>query len=231
MKSPWRGPAALAVAVLIVVVAACGPAPSGNQGPGAAKAVTLRGRLMQVRGRRLTVRDSSKRQLVRVHFAPMGTPIYAVTRSSRNSIEPGSCVSTSGVLDPGGTVRASEIVVAASVDDTCPATSEPDPPPSVAPSPSPRSSSPVAPPSPSPDPGAAVLHGQVLSVAGGALAVQSPEGNPVVVLMPPDVRVLFFQPAGPSALVVSSCVVIHGARSGHTITARQIVDWPPRPEC
>lgn len=219
-------------AVLAVLIAACGPAGQATHRPPPRRQVTLRGSLLRVRPASLTVREGPGPRTVRVRYVPARTPIYSVTSATIAAVQPGSCAVLRGERGATGTVAASVVVVASSVDDTCPAGSVPSPPPPADPSPSPAAPPPSASPSTSPLPGPVLLHGQVLSVGGGAIGVEGPQGDPVVVLMPPDVQVLFYQPGGPSALVVPSCVVVRGlARPHRTVAARGIVDWPPGTQC
>lgn len=216
-------------AVLAALLAAC--TPPGQRASQPSRPVTLRGRLVQVRTTRLTVHAAAEERMVQVTFAPAATPIYAVSRSTTGAIQPGTCVAATGQLDATGAVIATALMVAASVDDTCPASAEPPPPPSVGAGSSPSPSSLGVPPSPSPAPGAAVLRGQVLSVGGGAVAVEHGGGEPVVIRLSHDVDVLFFQPGGRGSLVVPTCVVIDGIRTGQVVAARRIVDWPLGTEC
>ena len=229
MRRPsWRPAAPLLAAMLGALVVACGgAAPARHHPPHRSRVVTVRGSLLQVAGGRLTLQDGAGPGTVQVTFAPMATPIYAVTTVTRGALEPGSCVTLRGERDATGRVTASVLLVATSVNDTCPAGIEPPPPqpadPRPSPSPPSASSSPVA--------GLVLLSGQVLSVGGDAVAVEGAQGDPLVVVMPSNVQVLFFQPSGPSALVIPSCVVVQGTRSRHVIAARKIVDWPRGAEC
>ncbi len=231
MSSPRACPAllALAAALAALLVAACGTAAATTRPrPRLSTPVTVRGALIRVRGTTLTVQRDGERGSVRVTFAPRTTPIYAVTTATSAVIQPGSCIVASGDRDGTGTLTADVIVAASSVDDTCPPGSVPAPPSAPDPSPSPSPGSfPLPSPAPSPD----VLSGQVLSVGADAIVVEGPEGNPAVVLLPHDDRVLFFQPADRSSLVIPSCVVIPGIRRARTVAARQITDWPTGTGC
>lgn len=196
----------------------------------------LRASLLRMRATSLTVQQGAGPGTVRVTFAPTATPIYAVTDSRPSAIQPGACITLRGERDAMGRVAASVMVLASSVDDTCPAGVEPPPPAppppaDPAPPPSPPSLSASPSPSPSPLPGPVLLSGQVLSLGGDVVGIGGPQGEPHMVLLPPGVRVFFFQPSGPSALVVPSCVVVQGTRSRRTIAAHRIVDWPPGTQC
>ncbi len=233
-RERWGPAAPVLAAVLGALMVACGAASQASHRPShphRSRAVTVQGSLVQVNATTLTVQESVAGGTVRVTFAPMATPIYAVTTVTTAAIEPGSCVAARGERDANGTVVASAVMVTISVDDTCPTGSEPPPPPPADPSPSGS----AAPPSPavshSPLPGPVLLSGQVLSLGGGAIAIEGPQGDPEVILLPPGVRILFFQPSGQSALVIPSCVVAQGTRTPHAIAARKIVDWPPGTEC
>jgi hypothetical protein len=233
VSSPrWR-PASLALAAVLVVLltAACGHAAAATTRVSEGSAsVVVRGPLVSVRATTLTVDHSPVGGSVRVAFAPQTTPIYGVTATTAAAIEPGFCVAATGERDATGTLTASVIVVASSIDDTCPEDSVPAPPPPPGPLPSPTPS-PGSFPLPTPTPGPAFLRGQVLSVGARAIAVQGPEEDPAVVILPPDDRVLFFEPGDRSSLVVPSCVVIQGTRRRRAIAARQIVDWPSGTGC
>lgn len=222
---------ALAV-VLGALLAACGPgAQTAHRPPAHPKAVTLRGALVQARATALIVQKGTGPSTVRVTFAPAATPIYAVTSATTSAIQPGSCVALRGEQDVAGTVAASALVVASSVDDTCPAGVEPLPPPPADPGPPrPTPSARASPPAAS-LPGPVALSGQVLSLGGHAVGIGGGQGDPRVVLLPPNVQVFFFEPSGPSALVVPSCVVARGTRSRRGIAAQRIVDWPPGTQC
>lgn len=191
----------------------------------------LQGSLLQVRGDTLTVRQHAGPGTVRVTFTPAATPIYAVTTSTTSAIQPGACVALRGERDTSGMVSASVMVVTSSVDDTCPVGVEPLPPPPADPSRSPSPPSPSVTPSPSGGPGPVVLTGQVLGLGGGAASVEMQRGDPRVVLVPRDVQVFLYQPSGPAALVVPSCVAVQGTRGRRTIAAHKIVDWPPGTQC
>lgn len=233
MRARGWGHAALAVtAVLVSLTAACGP--SGSKAHRPPHVVSLRGRLLRVRDGTLTVRDRGRAGVVRVTFARAKTPIYSVTPTTVAAIQPGSCIATRAEPSARGTVTGRVIVVATSVDDTCPPGSVPEPPPPAdppSPSPSPRSRPASPSPSPSAPPDGLLVSGQVLGVGGRALALEGGDGTPAVVVYPADVQVLFFQPREPSALVIPSCVVVRGARTGRTVAARRIVDWPLHTEC
>lgn len=235
MGSPrWRPAAPALAAVLGALLAACGPGAQTTHRPSHhPKAVTLSGSLLRVRATTLILQVGAGLATVRVTFRPTATPIYAVTNSTASAIEPGSCVALRGKRDTTGMVSAGVMVVTSSVDDTCPPGVEPLPPPPADPS---RSPSPPSPrkspsPSPSPGPGPVVLTGQVLGMGGGAVAVEVQQGDPHVVLVPRDAQVFLYQPSGPAALVVPSCVVVQGTRAGHAIAARKIVDWPAGTQC
>lgn len=233
MSSPrWR-PASLALTAVLVAVltAACGHATATTSRVSEGSApVVVRGPLILVRATTLTVDHSPAGGSVRVTFAPRTTPIYGVTATTAAAIQPGSCVAATGDRDATGTLAANVIVVASSIDDTCPDDSVPAPPPPPGPPPS-STPSPGSFPLPTPTPGPAFLRGQVLSVGAGAIAVQGPQEDPAVVILPPDDQVLFFEPGDRSSLVVPSCVVIQGTRRRHAIAARQIVDWPSGTGC
>lgn len=228
-----RSPTPALVAVLVAVLAAsCGQAaptaPRSSPGPAS---VTVRGALIRIRAATLLVQQRAGTGTVRVTFAPLATPIYRVTTATVADIQPGSCVAATGDRDATGTLAPRVIVVASSVDDACPVDSvpaTPSPPPGPVLSPSPSSGSF---PLPTPTPGPAFLRGQVLSVGAHAIVVQGPQEDPAVVLLPPGVQVLFFQPGDRSSLVIPSCVVIQGIRRPQAIAALQIVDWPPGTGC
>lgn len=228
MRSPRWWPAALA-ALLGALIAACGSgAPATHRRPHTTpQEATLRGALLQVRGTTLVVQEGAGPATVRVTFAPMATPIYAVTSATPSAIQPGSCAAVQGERDASGLVAASGVVVASSVDDACPAGVEPPPPRAADPGPSP---SPTPPPA-SPGPGPVVFSGQVLSLGGGAISIGAQQGDPQVVVLSPGVQLFLFQPSGPAALAVPSCVVVQGTRSRNTIAAHRIVDWPPGTQC
>jgi len=215
------------VAVLAAMLAAaCGSTATVARPPQHPVSVAVVGRLAGVHGSSLTVRDSASAGTMRVTFAPRATPIYSVSIATTGDIQPGSCVAAQGDRDATGNLTARVIVVASSADDACPAASVPSPPSPAVATPCPGSF-----PLPSPSPAPPVLQGQVLSLGGNAIAVQGPQGDPVVVMLAHGVRILFFAPADRSALVIPSCVVVQGTRSGRTVTARQIVDWPPHTGC
>ena len=227
MRSPrWRPAVPVLAAAMTLLIAACGStAQATHQPPRHLREVTVTGSLLEVRSTMLTVQDGAGTGTVQVTFAPMATPIYAVTAATTGAIQPGSCVAARGERDATGTVTASAIVVTSSVDDACPDGIEPSPP-----APADTSRAPL-PPSPSPVPGRVLVNGQVLSLGGGAATVDGPQGDPEVVLLRPGVPVLLFQASGRSALVIPSCLVIQGTRSRHAIAAQKIVDWPPGTQC
>lgn len=227
MRSPRWWPAAPALAALLgALIAACGSsaAAATHRRPHTTpQEATLRGALLQVRAGTLVVQERAGPATVRVTFAPMATPIYAVTSATPSAIQPGSCAAVQGERDASGVVAASVVVVTSSVDDACPAGVEPLPPGAADPGPS---------PSPPPaSPGPVVLSGQVVSLGGGAISIGAQSGDPQVVVLPPGVQLFLFQPSGPAALAVPSCVVVQGTRSRGTIAAHRIVDWPPATRC
>lgn len=190
----------------------------------------LRGALLQVRATNLVVQEGAGPATVRVTFGPMTTPIYAVTGSTTSAIQPGWCAALTGQRNATGVVAASVVVMASSVDGACPDGVEPLPPGAATPSPSPSPRAPSASSTPS-LPGPVVLSGQVLSLGGGTITIEAQQGDPQVVLLLPGVQLFLFQPSGPAALGVPSCVVVEGIRSRGTIAAQRIVDWPSHTQC
>jgi hypothetical protein len=220
-------------ALLVALLAGCGAVAGANhRPPHRSRAVTLRGSLVGVTATTLTVQQEARPGTVQVRFGAQVTPIYGVTAATSAVLQPGSCASVRGGRDESGTVTASDMVAALSVDGACPAGAVPDPPPAPLPSPAPPYPPPSASSTAAPAMHPVLLSGQVVSVGGRAVGIGGPQGDPQVVLLQPEARILFYQPAGPSALVVPSCVVVQGTRGAHgAIEAQKIVDWPTGTEC
>lgn len=222
----WRAAAPSLAVVLAALIAACAStAPAAQRPLSSANEITLHGPLLRVQGTSFTMQVGGA--AVAIRFAPAATPIYLVANATPAAIEPGSCADARFQRNAVGTLTATAMVVASSVDDACPAPSVPPPPAPPDPSPPPPPSPGSAPPRPDSD----LLMGQVLSVGGGAVGIEGPQGDPQVLLIPPGVPIWFYQPAGPAALAVPSCVVVRASRGRHAVTARKIVDWPPGTSC
>lgn len=210
------GLSVLALAILAAaLVPACGravDAPAAHQVSHRIAAVSMRGSLVSVRGSLLDVRESAGAKPVRVTFDAATTPIFAVTAGTFADLQPGSCVAAEGVRNATGALITHEILVAGSVDDTCPAAALPSPP-------GPAGQNLVT------------VRGQVVAVGGASITVQSDQADPSAVVLLPGVRVLFFQPGDRSSLLPGTCLVIQGTRSRGQTTAHQITDWPPAPTC
>lgn len=206
-RSRARSVLALAVMAAALVTACGATSAASHQALRRTASVTLRGSLVLLRGDTLTVRNSGGQGPVRVTFDPAATPIFAVAPATPAEVQPGSCAVAGGERDAAGALSRSTIVVGASIDDTCPAGSLPDPPASAAPA-------------------QVIVRGQVVAVGGASITVQSEGTDPGAVVLLPGARVLFFQPGDRSSLMAGSCVVVQGTRARGVVAARQIVDWP-----